>query len=71
MLLLSETVYTRLEKHPFVVVRSEGFSPLFGDAYARYATVTPPFFPRLEPPAAEDSRSSVPIQPTDNILDGK
>jgi protein-S-isoprenylcysteine O-methyltransferase Ste14 len=43
----------------------------FGDAYARYAAVTPPFFPRLEPPTAEDTRSSVPIQPTDNILERK
>src|SRR5262245_41952476 len=27
ILLLGEIVYTRLEKHPFVVVRSEGCSP--------------------------------------------
>ena len=43
----------------------------FGDAYARYAAVTPAFIPRLEPPGAADSAGSALAQPADHILERK
>ena len=40
MLLLDETVYIRLEKHPLIVVRSEGFSPIQVDELIPLACAT-------------------------------
>ena len=43
----------------------------FGDAYARYAAVTPAFLLRLEPTGATGLGGSAPAQPADNVLERK